>query len=236
MCFSVPKLIGWFPVTRLLFFSKYVDKCLKSTVFVSNLLSKLLRPLIMFTKLDCHVIKCYCRKPMRPLVSQAQRHGVSLQMVTCKPANPYMMAWFSKEKVPGSPMQCQQLSFFTLSPTRVFPSIPIAFLHLPSFCFFPLLFCTWLFLLPLNNFVFLHLCSFPLQFLNLWAQWIWGIFLGYFIKTEEKHQDRTWSHRSNNNNTLGDDGQWLEWWFIWMLLSMGEKRKWRQGKVFAVYW
>lgn len=96
-----------------------------------------------------------------------------------------MMAWFSKEKVPGSPMQCQQLTFFRLSPTRVFPSIPIAFLHLPSFCFFPLLFCTWLFLLPLNNIVFLHLCSFPLQFLNLWAQWIWGIFVGCFIKTEK---------------------------------------------------
>lgn len=169
----------------------------------------------MFTKLDCHVIKCYFRKPMTPFVSKAQSPGVSLRMVMCKPTNPYTTMWFSKAEAPGSPIQCLQLSFFRLSPTRVSPlPISIAFLCLPSFCFFPLLFCISFFFLPLIYFFFLQLCSFPFQSLSIWAYCILGIFLGCFPKAEEKYQDSTWSHRSNNSKTLDGDGQWLEWWFI----------------------
>lgn len=97
-----------------------------------NLLSKIQCLLPMFTKFDCHGIKSYFRKPMKPFVLQAQRPGVSLQMVNCKQANPYITTWFSKEKVPGSPRQCQQLSFLRLSSTDC---IFLTFLHSVSFLF-----------------------------------------------------------------------------------------------------
>lgn len=143
----------------------------------------------MFPKLDYRIIKCYFSKLVKPCVSPVQRCGVSLQIVICKPADPYGTTWFSKEKVPGSPIQPQQLSFFRPSPTRVSRSAPVAFSHLPSSCFFPLFSCISLFFLP---FFFLSSSLFlPSSFSESLSLWILGIFLRYFPKVEEKHQNWT---------------------------------------------
>lgn len=53
------------------------------------------------------------RRIRPPLVSQVQRCNVSLQMVTCKPASPFMATEFCKEKVPGR-QKCNLSNFFSL--------------------------------------------------------------------------------------------------------------------------
>lgn len=132
----------------------------------------------------------FLRKRMKSFVPRVQRHDASLQMVTGKPANPYMTMWFSKQKAVLEGSKCNLSNFFFPLdfPHPELSSLFLLHFHFSFFPLLPLLFFISLFFLPFVS--FFPLFS-PLSLFSAVSDSVsiveLGIFPGYFPKVWEKH-------------------------------------------------